>query len=520
MENSDVIQTLVTILIVTAIIIVAFFMAFYRRPTKEKSYVRTGLGGEVVLIDKGALVLPIFHTSIPVNMNTHRVEIIREDHLALITRDRLRINVKTEFYIRVKAEPESISIAARTLGPKTMVTDDLREQVVGVCIDALRNVAASMNMDELHEKRQDFSQTVKGAVARALEEMGLELVSVALTSLDQTPIEFFPEDNALGIAGITYIKKQLATHEKQQNEFEQDKIVAMALKNHESRKEQNAIEKKQTENRLAREQEIRFAELAQKKQVKERELQVEQEIESLEIAKEIVIIDNDLKEAIKRATSQRTIAETWIETDRVKALAAEAKERIDTAKDKEIAERNRIVELISAEKEAERHRVIAKGTADAEKLEAKAAEIRYSIEAAGKQALNEAANLLSNEQISLQVKQQIVNQLPSIIRESVKPIENIDGIKILHVDGLTGNSSKSGGDGSANVSGSLADQVVDSALRYKAQAPLVESLLKEVGLKGGDIKTLTENLNDDIADGASASDDVSSSSDSDSPKEE
>ncbi len=501
MELSDLLRTFFIILVIALLIFIAFFMAFYRRPTKEKSYVRTGVGGELILMDKGALVVPLFHSCLPVNMNTHRVEIIREDDLALITKDRLRVNVKTEFYIRVKAEPEHISTAARTLGLKTMETEHLREQVVGVCIDALRNVAASMNMDELHEKRQDFSQTVKDGVARALDEMGLELVSVALTSLDQTPIEFFPEDNALGIAGITYIKKQLASNEKKQNEYEQDKIVAIAQKNHESQREQNAIKKKQTENRLAREKEIRFAELQQEKQIKEQELKVEQEIETLEMAKEIVIIENELKEAIKRATTQRTIAETWIETDKVKAAAAEAKEKIDTAKDKEIAERSRIVELISAEKEAERQRVIAKGTADAEKLEAQAAEMRYAIEAAGKKALNEAANLLSNDQISLQIKQQIVNQLPSIIRESVKPIENIDGIKIVHVDGLNGRSSSGdGANGGTSISNSLADQIVDSALRYKTHAPLIESLLKEVDMEGSDIQAITESLKKDLTD--------------------
>ena len=35
----------------------------------------------------------------------------------------------------------------------------------------------------------------------------------------------------------------------------------------------------------------------------------------------------------------------------------------------------------------------------------------------------------------------------------------------------------------------------NSALRYRAQAPLVDGLLKELGLSGGDINGLTQNLN-------------------------
>lgn len=507
------------VLFIVIVIIVSFFQMFYVRSTKEKAFVRTGFGGQYVIMNDGALVLPIFHESMPINMNTHRIEIVREDSHALITKDRLRVNVKAEFHIRVKADPDMISIAARTLGSKTMTADGIEEQIEGFCVGSLRSVAAEMDMDELHEQRQVFSEGVKNSVLGVLEEMGLELVSVALTSMDQTDIEFFPADNALNVAGITYIKKQVAEHEKKQNELLQDKEVAIAHKNFEASRSKNAIKKQQQENRLRREMEIRFAELEQEKSIKERELQTELEIEGVEVAKEMSVMEYGRKEDLKRATIQRDIAETWIKTDAVKAEAAKAKERVITAQEKEIAERRKTVEIISANKEADRHRIIATGTADAEKIEASAAELRYRIEAAGKKALNEAANLLSNDQISLQVKQQIVNQLPSIIRESVKPIENIDGIKIVHVDGLTGGSKGGGGStGSATVNGSLADQVVDSALRYKAQAPLVESLLKEVGLDGSDIKSLTKNMKDDI----SGDNSTNSNSDDgeDNPKEE
>jgi hypothetical protein len=37
----------------------------------------------------------------------------------------------------------------------------------------------------------------------------------------------------------------------------------------------------------------------------------------------------------------------------------------------------------------------------------------------------------------------------------------------------------------------LADQLVNSALRYRGQAPLVEAILKEIGITGGDINGLT-----------------------------
>src|SRR3546814_8673585 len=59
-----------------------------------------------------------------------------------------------------------------------------------------------------------------------------------------------------------------------------------------------------------------------------------------------------------------------------------------------------------------------------------------------------------------------------------------EGIRILHVDGLGGAPARAGTADEAG--GGFADSVVNSALRYRAQAPLVDSLLKEIGLRSGD----------------------------------
>ena len=90
----------------------------------------------------------------------------------------------------------------------------------------------------------------------------------------------------------------------------------------------------------------------------------------------------------------------------------------------------------------------------------------------------------------------MLKYLPEIIRESVKPMENIDDIKILQVNGLHGSHTAScQGDAqhdSNNVA--LSDQVVNSALRYRSQAPLIDSLMSELGIHGGDINGFTQSL--------------------------
>src|SRR3954452_13812349 len=106
-------------LIVVAIIValaVWLLHWLYLRSSKERAFVRTGMGGQKVVMNGGAFVLPIVHDVIPVNMNTLRLEVSRGRDKALITRDRMRVDVIAEFYVRVQATTEAIAAAAQTLG--------------------------------------------------------------------------------------------------------------------------------------------------------------------------------------------------------------------------------------------------------------------------------------------------------------------------------------------------------------------------------------------------------------------
>ena len=102
--------------------------------------------------------------------------------------------------------------------------------------------------------------------------------------------------------------------------------------------------------------------------------------------------------------------------------------------------------------------------------------------------MNEAHNMLSPEARMSALRMRLVEKAEGIIRESVRPMERIEGIKILHVDGLGG--SGGGGEGGHGGGGNFADGVVNSALRFRAQAPLVDQLLREIGIEGGDIQRL------------------------------
>ena len=181
--------------LIVAIIVIAIVVYLvnwlYHRSSKEVSFVRTGLFGEQVVINGGAFVLPFIHDYSSVNMNVLQMEIVREKADALITRDRMRVDIEADFYVRVKPTREAVSIAAATLGRRTMEPERLHALLSGKFVSALRSVASEMTMEEMHEQRGDYVTRVKQAAAEGLAQNGLELETVAITDLDQTDLEYF-----------------------------------------------------------------------------------------------------------------------------------------------------------------------------------------------------------------------------------------------------------------------------------------------------------------------------------------
>ena len=81
------------LLLIALLAIGIVFARLYKRSTKETAFVRTGLGGQKVIMDGGAIVLPVFHERVLVNMNTLKLEVVRRDRESLITKDRMGVDV-------------------------------------------------------------------------------------------------------------------------------------------------------------------------------------------------------------------------------------------------------------------------------------------------------------------------------------------------------------------------------------------------------------------------------------------
>jgi len=535
---------LLGLIVVAIVVAVAVWLLhwLYLRSSKERAFVRTGMGGQKVVLDGGAFVLPIVHDVIPVNMNTLRLEVTRGRDKALITKDRMRVDVIAEFYVRVAAQPDAVAAAAQTLGLRTMEPDQLKELVEGKFVDALRTAAAEMTMEELHEKRGAFIKRVRESVAEDLTKNGLELEAASLTQLDQTGMEYFNPSNAFDAEGLTRLTEQIEHRKKQRNDVEQDTLIAIRNKNLEAEKLSLGIDRESEYARLTQQREVEIARARQRAEVSTERAQREQEAEGAQIAAKQTIetarirADQTLEQdrigkeraiqgaeierrmSLELAEQQRAIAvareskaqsEAQTEAEIARAQAVSAEEKVFTAREVEMAERKKAIELIGAAQTAEHEalrltsaaraeksasadrgdavRAQAEADADADKIRSLAMRVRAEIEAEALRMMNEAHNMLTPEARMSALRMRLVEKAEGIIRESVKPMERIEGIKILQVDGLGGSGGGSNGEGGG---GSFADGVVNSALRFRAQAPLVDQLLREIGIEGGDIQRL------------------------------
>src|SRR3546814_18004780 len=84
-------------------------------------------------------------------MNVLRIPVARGREQAVITRDRMRVDIEAEFFVRVAQKPEAVAAAASTLGRRTMDAERLADLLSGKFVGALRPVAAEMTLDDMHE---------------------------------------------------------------------------------------------------------------------------------------------------------------------------------------------------------------------------------------------------------------------------------------------------------------------------------------------------------------------------------
>lgn len=495
----------------------------YKKSNPETALVRTGVGGLKVVTGGGLVVVPGLHDLLRVNMKTMTITVNGGE--GLITKDSRRVDAEAQFFIRVGSNAQAIAAAAQSLGQNTNDVAAIRSLLEGKVQDTMRAITAGMDLIELHRSRADFVQKVQQTLNKDLEPNGLELESVALTKLDETPLSRLDENNSFDITGLRARAATVEEQRKARVAIEEEAALEIARTQKENRVRRLQVEREEhdatqsqrlevanmtantereeakiaEETALARERARIERELA----VRENEIASNKQIRAADIASQQSI---ELAEQLKAAevaisSEKQSQAEAAAAEARAKAIAAA--EGVNTARILAVAEREKEVAVLVAEQEAEQRAtalrvqarvereaaqdqaaaVIAKAEADAQaiKISAEAIREKGQAEADAIAARVEAENRISPDVMAHKERLAKIEALPAIISAMVEPARHIESFRIHQVTGIGGLASgasteKSGGDGVV--------ESLFSGMRANAVAmPILKQIGDELGMK-------------------------------------
>ena len=364
MAETIIVGVVVAIIVIAILYIISIWV--YKRTPSNMGFIRTGFLGTKVCLGRGAVVLPVFHEINWVSLETIKLIISRSRDQAILTSDKIRIDIVAELYAHVGRTVGDVLTASRSLGDKTFDSDQVRNLLEAKVVSAIRSHAATKTLNELHENRDAFSQAIKGSVLESFRANGLTLEEVTIVTLEQTGKEYFKADNVFDAEGLKIITEITSDARRQVHDTEKRTTVSIRQKDLDTQLELLEIERQEAVARANQDREVSNEEalqlgqkqmyvLDQRKAVEEREINNELTLERMRTEREVAVTE----EGQKREASeiQKALALENEEREKEIALIAKATEQevavIRGNVARESAEKDRAIELEM--KERERH---------------------------------------------------------------------------------------------------------------------------------------------------------------------
>ena len=502
-------------LVILAIVLLMgiwFLQRFYAKASLESALVRTGMGGRRVMTDGGCVVLPIVHQSQRVSMQTNTVTVSRSGREAVLTSDPLRADITMKFELRVASDTDNIATAAQAFGNRIARGGEVFEDALaGPLANAIQTAAASRDLNNIHLERAEFTQEVARVASEHAGRLGLELVTAALVSIDQSDFSGRDENNAFNARGMRRLAEmvaeereariqvetstevavrehRLAQHQRQMELLRAERETEIAQQEHltkleaeaESRALQAHSEARHASetSRIQQEQETEAAKVTSDEALRKVEMRALLELEEARIANGIKLSQSRTKEAKAQAEEEEARAQVILAAENVQAQ----KERAVTMREKEIEKlkQDRDIELEDARVKSDVNTLLAKAQADASArtASAHAEQSAMEAEAAGRVALNSAENTLSDAVIRMRLEERKLDKMPEIMTQMMKPVEKIDSIRINQISGPGGGAGSPGGDGVDSAFGAAMDQILGMAVRL----PAMKQMGEEIGM--------------------------------------
>jgi hypothetical protein len=608
---------------------------FYRRCGADEALVRTGSGGNKVVIGGGVLVYPILHQLLKVSLRSVKLSVERSAKNALVTADKIKANVTTELYIKVEPIADDVLAAARSFGERNLDQNVIADLIEGKLTDALRSVAANQTFMALHANRKQFAERIQEVLSEELKKNGLTLENVSITAFAMVPVKDLDPNDVFDAEGLRAITESVQTNREKTNQIQRQKENEIQAQNVTARMKQLELDQQQKQSeadqarsvseyasmratetaktlfiqeqsrdlagyerqravetgRIKQEEGVAIAMAAKQRAEREAQIDAEKGQQAAEIAKQRVIeaatiekekvvqaAEVDRQKALEAANIDREkvvevarigkqIAITQSEEAQARAAAAKAlavadeetaKQSIITVEVTAKAERDKAIQVISAQAEAEVKRALAEGEvakarsmadaalakakgdaavvqagaeADATKrkidAEAKASAAekeaeatvllanavarKGEAEAGARRKMLEAENQVSSRVVMRDMILKALEVMPDVARELMAPAKAITEIKVLQTSGMGG-----GGGGSSPALGAMSP-ILKTVLEAGAAYPLMRELMSFAQFDkeklGEKAKSLIGELGHDLTaavSGPDASDEVDS----------
>jgi len=449
------------LLVVAVVVLLGMFIGFIkstvRRCSSNQVLVKygafTGTGRAAKTIHGGTtIVIPFLQDYRYLSLEPIQIEIPLRGALS---GENIRVNVPSVFTVAIGTQPDVMTNAAIRLLDLNVV--DIRKQAEEIIFGQLRQVIASMKIEDINRDRDTFLEHIQNSVEPELKKIGLVLINVNITDIQDESGYIDAIGQKAASQAIQQARADVADEVKQGEirvaGAERDKVVEVA----------SATKDREVGTRqAAREQAVRIAELEKEQTVGEqtaayqRDVQVKQADQS----KRIAVADANAKavegenladakiaqsqaillvqkaEAYEKGESRKREAEAAVIEIQNRAMAkaalaeAERVEAEQRAKYEAPAKALKARIVVDAEAEAEKRRLEAQGEASAiyAKLEAEARG-QYEILAKKGEGLKMIVEACGGAQQAFQLM--MLEHLDTLAETSAKAISNIKFDKVV-----------------------------------------------------------------------------------------
>ncbi len=325
---------------------------FYRRCGADEALVRTGAGGNKVIIGGGMTVYPIFHQLLRVPLRSIKLSVERSARNALVTKDKIKANVTTELYLKVEPLVEDVLAAARSFGERNLGTETIGELIEGKLTDALRSVAANSTFMDLHTQRKQFAESIQTALSEELKKNGLTLENVSITALAMVPVKDLDPQDVFDAEGLRAITDSVQSNAEKTNQIQREKELAIKFQNVDARK--RALSMEQDQAHAEADQERRVSEYsATQRAEQEKVVQLQAQAIALAHADRARVEREAQIDAEKRVMAAEILKQRELEAATIEKQKAVQAAEIDRQKALEAAtiEKQKVIEASEIMKE-------------------------------------------------------------------------------------------------------------------------------------------------------------------------